>query len=748
MTAPLLGPAPLETRDGTVGALGRKTPMPHIRPQADQEDNDDSKRVTYFSSLIRSQDQALLARDREIELNLRMLAGQQWDRWHPTLERYVDVGEWMRRGGRRGADRIQATVNRLLRWYLVTHARLTENPPIVTYVPGPDRQDAELAEVLDVIAKLQWRNCNMVDVFDRLYAWLIPAGTGYLGSRIDMSKGEFVPWTASAEVELHGPDGPLLDQYGAPRRIMADNVPLSKDYTPLAHMRAELSPDGEYEPAELVHHGEPHAEREGQLAVDVLSPFACRGQWGDAPWHMKAWHSKSGFYTPEQVYDMFGVEVDPTKAGKGDKGITGSNQHIFETALFGTGWYGAASGDWAGTNDRIEQDAKGKLIRIDEVWCAPNPLIPEMAESPSSPGGRHIVFTTGQVLLDRPREIAYPFVSPINQFTFVKLPGRHSGTTVQTALNPLQRAHNKAVSQEAEHANLTANPIALIDQSTGFDVKQWKNVAGGAHTVNKRPGIAPIEWMNPPSLSTAVGRLQQFTLDAIEDIGATRGTDGGAESQNESGELRRERRYDGDRYVGPTQRRAVEEVGRMAQTHRAMYPMIYTTPRLIRDAGEDQVARTIMVQPELFSNGTVNVVPDLQSMLPETREERRTRLAWMLDKGLLGDTPQESRRNFLDMAQFPNMARAVRVGGVDAVTAGQENGELLRGQPVPVLPWYDHAVHIAEHLRVMKTREFLKLDQAVQSAFQQHVQAHEQLQQQMMPAPDPDAAAEGEPVAA
>ena len=83
-------------------------------------------------------------------------------------------------------------------------------------------------------------------------------------------------------------------------------------------------------------------------------------------------------------------------------------------------------------------------------------------------------------------------------------------------------------------------------------------------------------------------------------------------------------------------------------------------------------------------------------MLPETREERRTRLAWMLDKGLLGDTPQESRRNFLDMAQFPNMARAVRVGGVDAVTAGQENGELLRGQPVPVLPWYDHAVHIAE----------------------------------------------------
>ena len=90
--------------------------------------------------------------------------------------------------------------------------------------------------------------------------------------------------------------------------------------------------------------------------------------------------------------------------------------------------------------------------------------------------------------------------------------------------------------------------------------------------MNKRPGIAPIGVDESPSLSAAVGRLQRFTLDAIEDIGATRGTDGSAESQNESGELRRERRYDGDRYVRPTQRRAVEEVGRMAQTHRAIKP--------------------------------------------------------------------------------------------------------------------------------------------------------------------------------
>jgi hypothetical protein len=262
-------------------------------------------------------------------------------------------------------------------------------------------------------------------------------------------------------------------------------------------------------------------------------------------------------------------------------------------------------------------------------------------------------------------------------------------------------------------------------------------VPGAAHNVNKRAGVAPVEWLNPPALGLSVGAMQRFTQDAIEDIGATRGTDGGAESQNESGELRRERRYDGDRYVGPTQRRTVEEISRMIQTHRALYPLIYTTERLVRDAGDDQVARTLMVAPELFTQGTVHVVPDLASMLPETREERRKRLDALLDKGMLGDTRQESRRNYLEMAQFPNLSRAVKVGGVDAVTAGQENGALLRGEPVEVMPWYDHKVHIDEHLRIMKTREFLRLDPPVQEAFKQHVQAHEFMQQSMAPAPQP-----------
>lgn len=731
-------------REGVVGALGRRTAMPYLRAQDDTPDAQDQQRIAYFQGLIRSQDQALLARDREIEGNLRMLAGQQWDRWHPALERYVDVGAWLRRDGTRGQKRIQATVNRLLRWYLVTHARLTENPPIVTFVPGPDKQDAELAEVMDVLFKNQWRAANMVSALDALYAWMIPAGTAYLASRLDLSKGPMRELTASANVPMIGPDGqPVLDPYGQPQTMPADNVPLGENYQPVAHMVMRPSLDGGLEPDRLELFGVPSQVREGQIAVDVLSPFACRGQWGDTLWHQKSWHSKSWFGTPEEVYERFGVEPQ-AGAASNEAAALGTNNAIFEMALFGQGWYGAASGDWTSANKHVDLIAKGQLIRVDEVWVAPNPLIPGMAETRESGGGRHIAFTANQVLIDRPREVAYPYTSPIHRFDFVRLPGRPSGTSVQVALNPLQRAHNKAVSQLAEHANLVTNPIALVENRSGIDPAQWTNTPGKAMSYSGQAGVEPVKFLNPPPLGQAVYDLMNFTQSGIDEIGSTRGTDAAAQSQNESGEVRRERRYDGDRYVGPTQRRAAEEIGRMVETWMPLLKLIYTEPRVVREAGEDQIARTVTVYPELFEDGDVDVVPDLQSMLPETREERRARLDWMLQNQLLGDTPQDQRRNYLELVNFPNMSRAVRVGSVDAVTAGQENGALLRGESVPVLPWYDHGVHITEHLRFMKDRRFLKLDQPTQQAFMAHVQAHEQLQMQMgggldQPPPPPGA---------
>jgi hypothetical protein len=55
----------------------------------------------------------------------------------------------------------------------------------------------------------------------------------------------------------------------------------------------------------------------------------------------------------------------------------------------------------------------------------------------------------------------------------------------------------------------------------------------------------------------------------------------------------------------------------------AWAPGIYDEEEFIHMSGDDGVVRTMTVMPELFQEGTVNIVPDAESMLPEGRGERQ-----------------------------------------------------------------------------------------------------------------------------
>jgi hypothetical protein len=138
-----------------------------------------------------SQDALLAQRDRQIEENVRMLAGRQWEVFSPQLGRFVDISIYMSEKER--AFRQRPVVNRLLYWFMLTHARLTENPPVVSFQPSTaDRKDSLLAEVMDVVFKTLWQQAGMLEVIDRMMTWLIPAGTAYLKSRIDFQGGSEV----------------------------------------------------------------------------------------------------------------------------------------------------------------------------------------------------------------------------------------------------------------------------------------------------------------------------------------------------------------------------------------------------------------------------------------------------------------------------------------------------------------------------------------------------------------------------
>lgn len=726
------GIAPGRAEDGGAGSAtghrGSYNPLAGVplRAAPDQADRLDSQRIMRFGDEYGSQTNVLLIRDRQIEYNVRMLCGQQWNVWHPTLGRFFDVSDWLSNDEKNW--RKLPVINKLLRWYVVTHSRLTENPPIMTVLPGPDRIDAELAEVLDTLLKKDWRDAGMEAVHDELMMWLVVAGRSYAISRIDQTVGEWKPWIAQARVPMVGPDGlDLKDGNGQP--VLSDpinDVPLNADGSP----NAIMGPDGQMIPL-----GPPHMERSGGIAVDVYSPLQVRGQWGPQLWHKKTWHTVQRFLTPEQVYEYTGAECEPDISTQ-----AAANVATLERVLYGQGFYGAAMGRQG--SGWVDANVKGPLCTMYERWQAPIPYderlqgtwAEAMVETPENPGGRHTIWTPKKLCKDGPRDVAWPNVSPVRCFDFVRLPGRPSGTTILEMLLGPQRSYNASRSQVMEQAALSGNPQTVIDQESGIQPSQMTNQPGKIYTAARRSGVPAVEYIVAPSVSGDVLKSIEFAAEEIDELGGLKGTEGAPPTRDPSGELVKELRFNADRLLGATARRSVGEYGRMCDDWRVLYPRIYSTETIIAVNGMDNLAQTITVLPDLFKEGHVQIQPDAESMLPEGRGERQQRAYQMWRDGVFGDpASNDAREIFLEQSRFPNYSRLAHPGGVDYVTARQENGKILTGQlQHPVLEWYDHVVHLGVHERYMKSPEFLKQPQMVQMAFYVHRMLHIQALQQIM----------------
>lgn len=672
-----------------------KPPPMREDPFAPEQD-EDGKRVAWVDELWESQTWALQYRDRQVEENVRMLAGHQWDVWSTILNKWVDVSRFLTDSERRWRQR--PVINRLLYWYMLTHARMTENPPVVTFQPATgDRSDAQLAEVMDTIFKTVWRELEMIERWDQAAAWIIPGGCSYLRTRIDPTRGPMR--------ELQGPAAiPGLNGTGD---IVIPNAPYGRDGMPLA----QATEGGGYELT-----GDPYGMPEGMLEVTVHGPLEVRSEWNTKPFHRKSWHMLRQYLTPEQVYDTWGVEVEPDTTGEEAQGA-GELQRM----LFGAGYFGAAE-NWEGAG--FANMSAQELVCVDELWCAPS-------EGQGWEDGRLLIKTKTKVVQDGPRPFKLQNTSPIQRFDFVNLPGRPHGTSPQEMLNPIQRAFNRGIAQMLEHRNLVTNPIGMIDGHSGLEEGQVTNKPGLLLTVNRRPGVSPLEFVSPPPLSQDVYRIQDDLRDQLDYLGNLEGAEGRPPTRDASGELVKELRFNTDRFIGPTMRRAALTMGRVVQDWIAMLPVIWDEEKVIAYAGDDSVVRTVTVYPEIWTQGQVNVQVDVESMLPEGRGERQTRIYRMYADGLFGQPGSpEARKAYFELANFPHMSRAFRPGGVDRTTAEQENGDLVRGTPaaqIPIFEWYDNQIHLWIHEDFMKSPEFKKLDEFRQAQFVEHWQNHRQI---------------------
>lgn len=708
---------------------------PPIRATPRTPDEFDQQRIKLVRDRWSSQDALLLEQHRQVEENVRMLVGRQWDVWSDMLGRFVDVTQYLTDEEKRWRQR--PVVNRLLYWFILTHAKLTENEPVVTFQPSTsDRKDAMLAEAMDTIFKTIYQEVGMVEALDRLVAWMIPGGCAYLKTRIDFTKGPMVDVApapapdgaapaapaselAPADGSLQPAGGPAPDAMGALPDDAAGDVMGGMDSD-----AAAPAPTAPQVPSAAGPQPENLKEREGQFAVEVLGPLECRGQWGsNIPWHRKRWHIHRSYMTPDEIRQQYGVEVEPEVFETVGSAFGGGGGYL-ERLLFGSGYYGSASNTPGAQH--AAQGGMGKAPRrdgyvaVDEMWEAPCLDYPE---TDSSPGGRLLIVTHSKVLHDSIRPARFLYTSPIREFRFLTVPGRPSGSTPQEMLNPVQKALNRGWAQVLEHRNLMTNPLIEVDTGSGLEDGQLTNRPGQIVYVTKRPGVAAVEYRSPPPLSADVWRTQQALSDTLDYLGNTLGSPGDAPTPSASGELIKELRFNSDRFIGSTARRSVHEVARWADDVIAYLPVVWTAEKILTYAGEDNVVRTVTVLPEMFE-GKVNVVPDTESMLPEGRGERQSRIAWMYQQGLFGMPGDPNAiSQYMQLARFPNLNRAMRPGGVNRVMAEQNMAKLVQGVPadqIPVFEWYNFDIHLAVTEEYMSSPEFLTLDPIKHEQFVMH----------------------------
>ncbi|MCY3613346.1 MAG: hypothetical protein OXN92_14605 [Gammaproteobacteria bacterium] len=204
---------------------------------------------------------------RQVQDNIRMVEGRHWEIWVPRQGRFVDVRNLLDKQDRQFFQR--PVMNYIGHWFALTHAKLTENPPVMSYLPATsDAQDADLAEIMDTIFKYLWADTGMDYQVSEFVGMVLAAGEGVVKSWWDPDLGEARPMTGPGEY-------PILDGRGEPV-IGRDGRPVTA-YVEIAPYRAmpragggdfeivpmiEPTPGGGYREV-----GPPSVTREGGIAV-------------------------------------------------------------------------------------------------------------------------------------------------------------------------------------------------------------------------------------------------------------------------------------------------------------------------------------------------------------------------------------------------------------------------------------------------------------------------------------------------
>jgi hypothetical protein len=657
--------------------------------------------ASWVERLWRSQDSYCWLLEREWQQHLLYHENIQYVTYHLPSRR------WLQRSAL--PWRIRSVYNVVAKAVRLRVARLTENKPtVMVQAETLDRHDVELAELKEQLFWHTWQTLKLHDLVVRARRWATITGSGFLKVSWDPEAGATYPRTLkrpryrTIAVPLAGPDGQA--------RVGPDGRP-AVEYREVYDGIEEVYVDAKGRvlgPVFEVEHdsarpGEPMKRRleppddvdwvtEGDVAVDVRSPFNVRWDWYTREIADSWWVADSEIVSgvdvlaawPEKAEEL--AEARP--AGEEDELLDW--QH----------WHAHGEVDWPGSvpaRGEREDPLKRRYV-VREVWVFPkNELVRRLWGRKGA-----LLIVVGGKLIHRSELPPWALERcPFVQFFDLEEEGNHYGRSFLRDLIPIQDDINRARSTWAEQVALKSRLLLWAPEGSAMNLRLL-GALPGALLETAGPEYTP-KLLELGTGSEGTEGFYQASLSAAQDLGHTQDASvGRLPAAGLAAKAIYALQYADERSVQEVSNAQDVALAKLAEAIEAVQRHGYTVERKIRIVGPD---RAYVVQREI-APADLDFSVDYQfvpgSMLSRSREAVRNELFTLREAGLIDDAtirralpaavPDAYRRSY-DLHE----ARARRLL------------DRLRNEPdAQVAPeaYDDPAVHEAVFREFMLTRAF------------------------------------------
>lgn len=393
----------------------------------------------------------------------------------------------------------------------------------------------------------------------------------------------------------------------------------------------------------------------------------------------------SQFMDVEQVYDMFGVEVEPSDMERVDP--------VKATLLRDIGAAPVLHG-----------------VTVNELWMKPNRRYPD---------GLFAVWTNKRMLVE-PRAFPYEHKRlPFTQLGSIPRPGTPHYTSAVKFMRSLQMELNKYHAQKIQTRDAFANlkwwiPAELeLERPPDDSPRQilTGNSQGGALkpeilAPDAMPDNRDGEWISAEMMH-AVGLHEVSQAQVPGRVEAAKAI-----------ELLKE--SDADRLA---------ELMRTTKSAIAngYWQLLMLAKQYVSD---EQMVQTYSADglPEVQRLRAADLNPGLRvrvtmgTGLARSRAAREDQVLRMVEAGVLKDP--ELVAELLDIPT----GRITPTRVYDRRLARNENLTLANAEPIVPNSWDDHAIHLQEHNNFRKTAEYLGLGEEAKIVFEHHCELHEQME--------------------